>query len=267
MSDVTIKLNIPDIKKDFEEKIKKNLQKDLNDAVQKLGKAAYAHIKEKAQELGEKEREKYINNLFMETIDDNIVVITLKENASYIENGVKAGFMDYLLERKSGSDVKVSKKDNKKYRIIPFEHNTDSSSGENIAASETGEGIIRDVKTFLKKQGVPTSRTRSLEKNPDGSVRVGKVSSFNMDTMGARKKYTLDKNIQNINVYQEMNPRTKQIERKIMTFRVISEKHRGTGKWEHPGREGKKYFDDTIKWIEKTWKTEILPEIQKKYKN
>jgi hypothetical protein len=260
-------VNLPDLKKDFEEKIKKNLQKDLNQAVQQLGKGAYAYIKEKTQDLNKEEKEKYLNNLFLETVEDNIVVITLKEAASYIENGTKAGFMDYLLERKSGSDVKVSKKDNKKYRVIPFEHSVNKSAGENIASSETGEGVIRDVKTFLKKQGVSYSRTRNLEKNSDGSVRVGKISSFNIDTMGARKKHNIDKNIQNINVYQEMNPRTKQVERKIMTFRVISEKHKGTGKWEHPGRDGKKFFDDTIKWIEKSWNTEIFPEIQKKYRN
>ena len=52
-----------------------------------------------------------------------------------------------------------------------------------------------------------------------------------------------------------------------MTFRVISEKSKEEGKWNHPGRKGEKILDETFKWVEKAWQTQILPDLKRKYES
>ena len=78
---------------------------------------------------------------------------------------------------------------------------------------------------------------------------------------------SLSKNLQGVSVYQNKNPKTGKVERNIMTFRVISEKSKEEGKWNHPGRKGEKILDETFKWVEKAWQTQILPDLKRKYES
>lgn len=50
--------------------------------------------------------------------------------------------------------------------------------------------------------------------------------------------------------------------RSIMTFRVVSSKQMGSGKWVHPGLPGVKLFDETHSWMIDHWNNEMLPQIQ-----
>lgn len=80
--------------------------------------------------------------------------------------------------------------------------------------------------------------------------------------------------LQGVNIYQRLarNPDgsakvsrkgEQVIERSILTFRVVSSKHKGQ-KWQHPGMEGTHIFDDTLRWLEQQWQQETLPALAKK---
>jgi hypothetical protein len=48
----------------------------------------------------------------------------------------------------------------------------------------------------------------------------------------------------------------------VMTFRVVSEKHKEEGRWMHPGFEGKKFFDPAYQHIKNQWESEIKPKLE-----
>jgi len=57
----------------------------------------------------------------------------------------------------------------------------------------------------------------------------------------------------------------KSIQKQIMTFRIVSSKMKGTGRWFHPGVEAKHFMDEALDWakkeFEKTMKDRISAEI------
>lgn len=261
---MSLKLNIKssDVIKQTKEKLKERLEEDLKKAVQTLSKGAAKHAEKLAKEkLPKSLGSMYAENIYVEQLSDNISVVGIREQALWIEEGRKGGFMEELLTRKSGSDVKTDKEGNK-YRIIPFEHST----GKDMTSSSEGQELVKELKNFLKSKGVNYSKNRGLELDEKGSPRIGKIRSFNAKDMKGSKRNPseLSRNLQGVSVFQNMNKKTGKVERNIMTFRVISEKHRGS-KWEHPGRPGEKILDEAYKWVEETWRKDILPELKKKY--
>jgi hypothetical protein len=51
------------------------------------------------------------------------------------------------------------------------------------------------------------------------------------------------------------------VNRSILTFRIVSSKHEGV-KWEHPGMEGMRFFDQGLIWAQREWETKFLPDIK-----
>jgi hypothetical protein len=261
-----LKLNVKveDLSKEITDKIKQSLEKDLNKIVTDLGKSAVQHLQKLSEQFPKELEKKYKDNIYIEQLADNIVEVGLREEIAWIDQGRKPGFMKDLLERKSGSDVKTAK-DGTKYRVIPFEHQTQGTPKSTQAADLVGQ-----LKNFLKAEGVAYSKTRALKKDESGNPRVGRIESFDIKKMRESNKKSvknLSPNLEGVSIYQNMNAKTGKVERNIMTFRVISEKHQGTGKWEHPGIEGKKTVDKTFDWVKEKWEREILPELKKKYES
>lgn len=256
-----LKIDISDIAKTIEEKIRKKLEEDVKKTIQTLGKSAIKHAEDLSQKKLPKSLDKiYRQNLYMEQISDVIVEVGIRKEALWIEEGRKGGFMEELLQ---GPGVKTSK-DGHKYRSIPFEHSTQVSP----TSSVDKKAEVEELKKFLKSEGIRYSKTRALELDEKGSPRIGKMHSFDIKSMreGKKKKIqNLSKNLQGISVYQRENPETGKVERSIMTFRTISDKHKDQGKWEHPGRKGEKILDDTFKYIQDLWEKELFPELKKKY--
>ena len=257
-----LKLNIKssDIAKELEDKIKKKLEKDMQDVVKTLGKSALKHAEELAQkQLPNSLNKIYKDNLYMEQISDTIIEVGIRKEALWIEEGRKGGFMEELLK---GSNVKTSKEGHK-YRSIPFEHSTQVSH----QASSDKKEEVEQLKKFLKSEGIRYSKTRALALDDNGSPRIGRIHSFDIKAMRDGKKKSAQKlspNLQGLSVYQRENPETGRVERSIMTFRTISEKHKGS-KWEHPGRQGEKILDDTFKYVQELWERELFPELKSKY--
>lgn len=50
-------------------------------------------------------------------------------------------------------------------------------------------------------------------------------------------------------------------QRSIMTFRIVGEWQKGTGKWNYPGIEGMGFLDDAYEWAKREWEQNIEPEI------
>ena len=261
---MSLKIDIKssEVLKQTKEKLKAKLEEDLKKVVKTLSSGAAKHAEQLAKEqLPKSLSAMYTENLYVEQLSDNMAVVGIREQALWIEEGRKGGFMEELLTRKSGSQVKTDK-DGKKYRIIPFEHNT---GAKDMTSSSEGQELVKELKGFLKRKGVNYSKTRGLELDDKGSPRIGKTHSFSAKDMKGKKNVSeLSRNLQGVSIFQSMNKKTGKVERNIMTFRVISEKHRGS-KWEHPGRPGEKILDEAYKWAEETWRREILPELKKKY--
>lgn len=256
-----LKLNIKssDILKQVEDKVKKKLEEDVKNVTKALGQAAI----KKAEEISKETLPKSLNNiyrenLYIEQLSDTIVEVGIREQALWIEEGRKGGFMDEMLK---GPSVKTSK-DGHKYRTIPMEHSTQS------APASSGDDMVGELKKFLKSQGVRYSKTRALALDDNGSPRIGRIHSFNIKDMrdkGKKSAQNLSRNLQGLSIYQKKNPATGRVERSIMTFRVISENSKGTGKWEHPGRPAEKILDKTYEYIQQIWERELFPELKRKY--
>lgn len=261
MTKLVFNIEISDITKEVENKLEQ-IKKDVYGSVRLLAKGAKEHADKLAKDnLPPKLGDIYSNSLYIEQIADNITVVGIREEAFWIEYGRKEGFMEELLTRKSGSEVKTSKEGHK-YRVIPFEHST---SAPKSALPEKTD-MANELRGFLKSKGVPYSKTRALALDDKGSPRIGKIHSFDIKDMREGKKgKKLSENLQGVSVFQDVNPKTGKVERSFTTFRVISEKHRGTGKWEHPGRLGEDILQQTFKWLQDEWQQKFLPELKRKY--
>lgn len=257
-----LKLNIKssDIAKELEDKIKKKLEKDMQDVIKTLGKSAVKHAEELAQkQLPNSLNKIYKDNLYMEQISDTIIEVGIRQEALWIEEGRKEGFMKELLD----SPKAKTNKEGKKYTVVPFEHSTQTTDSMSTDKKEE----VENLKKFLKSEGIRYSKTRALALDDNGSPRIGRIHSFDIKAMRDGKKKSAQKlspNLQGLSVYQRENPKTGRVERSIMTFRTISQKHKGS-KWEHPGRKPAEILDDTFKYIQELWERELFPELKSKY--
>jgi len=233
--------------------VKKDVQEDLTKGVENLASMTHAKTLELATEELTILSKIYKDNVEFSNPAPNFWVVTLKEPAMWIEEGRKSGFMEELLNGKSARQGK-----NGKYAIIPFKHNKNPTE-----QSPKAYDLAKEIQYELKKKGVAWKK---IEKNEDGSPRIGRLHSFQFNNPRAIAQKDIHKNplTKGVSVYQ-----TKQkdgsVRRDIMTFRVISEKHKNEGLWVHPGRQGNKILDKAFDWAMQTWEKDILPAIFEKY--
>jgi hypothetical protein len=239
------------LEQDFN-KIKNNITEDLRLVVKTMGSSTLKKAEELAQQhLSPKLASMYKTALKIEQISEDTVIIELDQKALWIEKGRKAGFMEDLL--KSGKKAK----DGSKYRIIPMK-----DSGKSAQSPSVSENLVPEIKSFLQQKGIRTGKN-SLELDEKGSPRVGKIHTFNIKDLKDKKQ--ISDNISRISVFQNKNPKTGKIEKSITAFRVISEKHKGTGKWVHPGTPPADILQKALKWSEQLWQNELFLAIKTKY--
>ncbi len=232
--------------------IKNNITEDLRLAVKTMGSGAL----KKAEELAEqhfppKLASMYKTALKIEQVSEDMVIIELDQKALWMEKGRKSGFMEDLL--KNGKKAK----DGSRYKVIPLKESKGSAQ-----TPSAGENLVPEIKSFLQKKGVRTGKN-NLELDNKGSPRIGKIHSF--DIKDLRDKKQISDNISRVSVFQGKNPKTGKIEKSITAFRVISEKHKGTGKWIHPGTPPTNILEKALKWSEQLWQNELFPAIKAKY--
>lgn len=247
MADLKLIVNVDQITKQFDE-FKDELKFALEDGVRSLASMTHAKVLSEASENLRSLSQQYTDAVSFEEVEKNLWVVSLDlKKAGWIEEGRKSGFQEELLYGKSS---KVSKS-GERYAVIPFKHNKNpSQQGENA------QNLAQEIKMEMKARKIPY---KEIETNPDGSPRLGMIHRFNVDSPRL-KEHHKDKPLKGVAIYQRKD-KSGAVQKDIMTFRVISEKHRQEGKWNHPGRDGEFIFESAFLWAENEWNTNVMPEI------
>lgn len=256
--------------KDFERKVQEEGIAVLREAASQLATQTYAHIVEEVQDKLHSTREKYLEALKLDQVDENTWVVQLDHSANWIEDGMdRHEMVDQLLN--GGSPAYIAK-DGTKYKIIPFSLNKPPSQ-----ATAALRQLQAAVKAEFKKQNIPYGK---VEREADGQPKIGKLHKLDiMDKpvktaegvgqghgpIGAvRQGMSGTPFLKAINVFQRQlqGPAGQvRIKREVMTFRIVSSKHKGSGRWIHPGIEGKKFFEEAYRWASGQWEKEIKPQV------
>ena len=208
MSNLKFEVDSDQISKNFgdlADQVKQNIVK----GVENLATMTHAKTLELARDELRSLSQMYMDNVEFDNPVPNLWVVTLREPAMWIESGSKSGFMEELLDGKS---AKTNAK-GEKYAVIPFKHNVNPSQ-----QSEKAQLLANQIKEALKKEGI---NWKKIEKNPDGSPRVGRLHTLNVESSRLKPEHKKPATY-GITVYQNPIGEGK-VSRDIMTFRVISE--------------------------------------------
>lgn len=253
----------------IEDQMKPAVEKAMKDAVRKLTTATHGHILEEASSKLKSSRQKYLDALSFEQVNEDTWFVALSPSAFFIEEGLPANheMIDDLLKqgrpdpsRPGGApkgQIKTAK-DGSRYRVIPFQHNKGPSQQTNKQKSLTDM-----VKGEMSARGIPYG---SIEKNGAGQPKTGMLHSFDVVKRGGAAPPISKSGIsllQGVRVYQtkvQDKQGKETVKRGVFTFRIVSSKQKGTGKWVHPGIQAKKFMDEAFKWAVNEWETKIGPE-------
>lgn len=236
---------------DLFEGTKKEVERDLYDAVEIVARRSEAKTRELAAEQLHSRFNLYDDGLKFQEIGKGMYLLELDESALWIEEGRDAGSMVDDLLRKN---PKISKK-GEKYKSIPFEHSKLPSQ-----QTQKARQITEMIKTELKKRNIPYKK---IEFDKSGNPRLGLIHTIK-DIQGPKpSKSAKHGALEGLAIYQTKT-KTGKIKRDIMTFRVVKESHKQEGLWYHPGLEGVQIFDQVYDWALKEF-DKILQEIYSAY--
>ena len=228
------------------------IKKELMAGVELLASATHAKTLELAtQNLGSLQKQ-YKKGVSFAQVEDGMWVVSLDESIMWIEEGVANPWSMY--DKIATSKKAKTTKAGHKYLTIPFEHSK-APSEQTIKA----ENLTDQIRAFLKQKKIPYKK---IEYNNDGSPKIGLIHRFDIQSAQPTKK-AKDPALKGVAIYQRMEGG--KVKRDVMTFRVVSEKNKGDGRWEYPAREGVKILDKVYDWCVNEWETKILPSIMSQY--
>ncbi len=230
---------------------KEEAEKAIEEGVKNLAAMTHAKTIELANEKLKTTKKLYTDNLSFQEAAPGVWVVALDEPALWIEEGRKQGDMTEDLLRKGAHTAK----DGSRYKAIPFDHGKPSSQ-----QSDFSKGLVAQIKSALKKANIPYKK---LELDRSGSPRLGKLHTLNIASPFPSSRAS-HQALAGLNIYQTKTAKGN-VRRDIVTFRVVSSKHKGS-KWIHPGREASKFMDEALSWAEEKFDSEILPQIMEKFK-
>ena len=265
-------------------KLPEAVQEALAKAAEFLSLEMHARITERVNAQLKSRRGIYLDNLHITQESDLTWLIVLDEPALWIEEGLEEHEMiDNLL---GGQGVKTAL-DGSKYRAIPFHH-----TGLPSAITPEQQNLQNAIKKQLKRAKNELTGTRGIpykkiERDPSGMPYTGRLHRLNVNTpiktahgpgqgWGAigrpRQGPTGIPFLKGVSIHQKLlkGPDGKplmdsegmpQARRDILTFRTVSSKHKGTGRWVHPGLEAKNFMDEAVDWAEDEWKNKIRDQI------
>jgi len=223
----------------------------VTDGVKLASAMAYAHANELARERLHSRLNIFLNALTYRQITNGVWAIELDESATWIDDGTQPRDMKPDLLRKNAKTAK----DGSKYKVIPFDHGKNPQD-----QTPKQKDLTSQIRNELKNRNIPFKK---IELNSDGSPRVGKLHSFNIDSGKPSARAKTDA-LKGINIYQRKGANGN-IRRDIVTFRVVSSKQ--TDLWFHPGNKPVNIFDDTYKWVLGEFEGRILPDILTSFDN
>lgn len=229
------------------------VEQDLRKGVASLAAMTHAKVAEMASEELHSSQKTLKDNLGFEEIADGIWVVSIDQDALWIEEGIEPE-MDMKPSLLKNA-TKVSKEGHK-YRSIPFDHGKAPTQ-----MTPQAKMIVEKLKKGLKKAGIPFKK---IEKNADGSPRTGKLHSLDIPSELPTKRANTPA-LEGVSIYQSVT-KTGNVRRDILTFRTVSAGPASKDKWIHPGLKAKKFLDKAEAWALKEWEDKILPEILSQYK-
>ena len=257
---MSFKINIPvDLIAAQMQHVKKELEEDLRLAVKELSVNTRAHIAEQARNGSRKL--KTTAGVYIEALEGpkedssgNIWVISLDESANWMEDGIKPG-----------TDMKPGLLGGKSSATIPFDHGKNPTQ-----QTETQKNIQIELKAGLaqinkerKANGQTPVNLKKIEKNPDGSPRIGRLHEFDIasskPTAGAKHPA-----LKGLAIYQSEDKKTGKVRRDILTFRTVSTQS-APDSWIHPGFEGRNFFEEAYNWALQEWESSVLPRVLAKW--
>jgi len=236
---------------DVLEQFRKEMQKDINEAVGQLAKMTEVKILELAENGLHTTFDVYKANLSSSNPSDGVYVITLDQKAMWIEEGLPPDFdlKDGLLK-----NAKVSKA-GYRYAVVPFKHNKGPSKN-----TPKAQDLVNQVKKVLRQENIPF---KQIEKNANGSPRLGLLHKIDIDSKKPTAKASTPA-LQGLRIYQNQDEKGK-VTKGIYTFRTATDSPAGKDKFKHPGLEAKLFMDQAYTWMLSAWENEILPELLKKW--
>ena len=277
-------LDVSDLLK-LDDSFRPAMDKAMKRAAETLAAQVHAHIVENVQQKLRSTRETYLDHLGFHQVDSNTWVVDLMPGALFIEEGMESHSMvDDLLDdsprpgtkKKDRGTAKGKTKtaaDGSRYRVIPFEHNI-AKTRQTQAATD----LTNTIKSELKKMGAPS--IGKLETDSAGKPKLGLVRSFDIMTrpvktaegpgqghgpVGVVKQGpTSIPFLQGVRIYQrEFQDRSgkSSVKKSIVTFRVVSSKHKAENRWVHPGLEARKFMDEAAIWAVSQWEEKIKNEV------
>jgi hypothetical protein len=246
----------------------------VQQAVSNLTKMGHAKAVELAAQRLHVRRQPFVDGLSMVQVDENTWLIQLDAKVRWIDDGMEPHSMiDDLLK----SPKAKTAKDGSKYMSIPFRH------GPAQVSTPVQMDLVSAIKAEMKKKNIPWGK---VETGADGKPRQGRLHTFDVmhrplkshegpgQGWGPRGDVRQGPNErqavgggpggggtpfgQGVAVYQRTNAAGK-TRRDIMTFRTVSSKHIGFGRWEHPGLKPAAIFDAVYEWLIQEWEKSVAP--------
>lgn len=287
MSIFYINLDMSDIIR-MEENLRPAMETAMKRAAEALTAETHAHIVEQVQQRLHSTREKYLAHLGFHQVNETTWVVDLMPGAFFIEEGLPPNFdmIDALLDDspRPGSQApsgrpNVAKgrtktaKDGSRYRVIPFEHSKGPSK-----QTPAMKSLTDTIKSELKRQKLPGIGT--IEKNADGTPKTGFIRELDITKRplktgpgpgqghgpvgSVRQGPTGIPFLQGVRIYQQKvtdKQGNESVKKFAMTFRIVSSKMKGQGRWVHPGLEGRRFFDEAFDWALDQWENKIKSQI------
>jgi hypothetical protein len=258
--------------------IQEGVQREANRAAEELAAMTKHHIEELAAEKLHSRREAYVDKLTLSE-EDGVHMVVLDASVRWIEDGQPA--WDMLPSLLASKNAKTAK-DGSQYAIVNFAHGGPSqgrAGGAKLGPATNSpiqQDLVATIQSAMRDKKIPWGK---IEKDANGEARLGRLHNFSIMTkpvktqespgMGrgplgqVRQGNTGIPFLQDVSVHQFKDNNGK-VQRSISTFRIASSKHKGTGKWLHPGSKPMYLFEEAAAWAQDMWEKEIGPKLMAK---
>jgi hypothetical protein len=283
-----VDIDIEDLRK-FGFQLSNTIRIAMDEAARHLTTATHRHIVEKANAELRSSRQKFLDCLHIVEEGNDTWLIVVDQEAMWIEEGIEPGWemIDDLLNAKPGKKPAKTARDGSRYRTIPFDHSkgpaTNTPYQQELQNAIRGE-LQRAHNVLTGRAGIPYKK---IETGAGGAPLLGKLHSLDIKTplktghgpgqgwgrigqprVGATgipflkglSVYQREMKDKDGNTLKDRHGKTR-IARAFMTFRIVSTKHKGTGRWTHPGVRPHKFLDEAAIWAMQKWETEIAPKV------
>lgn len=230
------------------------VEQDLNRSVASLAAMTHAKVSELASEELHSSLKNLQDSLGFEEISTGIWVVSIDEKGLFIEEGIESS--KDMKEDLLRNNARISASGHR-YKVIPFDHG--KAPTQLTPKAQELVGLIRQK---LKKEKVPFKK---IEKNADGSPRLGKLHSFDIESERPTPRSSHPA-LKGVTIYQSKGANGS-VRRDIFTFRTVTDSGASDGKWIHPGLKAKHFLDRAAEWAMDEWEKNILPEVLSKYKD